>query len=59
MTDAPASASRAVAPFAFLGTDHPMAPRIARFRAAIAEQAPDVPSATVHAVGSRGLQRPR
>jgi len=49
MTDAPASASRAVAPFAFLGTDHPMAPRIARFRAAIAEQAPDVPSATVHA----------
>ena len=49
MTDAPASAPRAVAPFAFLGSDHPMAPRIARFRAAIAERAPDVHGATVHA----------
>jgi len=49
MTDAPASASRAVAPFAFLGSEHPMAPRFARFRAAIAERAPDVPGATVHA----------
>ena len=49
MTDAPASAPRAVAPFAFLGSDHPMAPRLARFRAAIAERAPDVPGATVHA----------
>ena len=49
MTDAPASASRAVAPFAFLGSDHPMASRIARLRAAIAERAPDVPGATVHA----------
>ena len=50
MTDAPASASRAVAPFAFLGSEHPMAPRIARFRAAIAERAPHVTAAaTVHA----------
>jgi thiamine kinase-like enzyme len=49
MTDAPASASRAVAPFAFLGSDHPMSARIARFRAAIAERAPDAPGATVHA----------
>src|SRR6476659_8125952 len=49
MTDAPASASRAVAPFAFLGSDHPMASRITRFRAAIAERAPHAPSATVHA----------
>jgi len=49
MTDAPASAPRAVAPFAFLGSDHPMAPRIARFRAAIAQRAADVPDATVHA----------
>jgi thiamine kinase-like enzyme len=49
MTDAPASAPRAVAPFAFLGSDHPMAPRIARFRAAIAEGPADLPGATVHA----------
>src|ERR1700750_548568 len=49
MTDAPASAPRPVAPFAFLGPEHPMAPRIARFRAAIAEGAPDRPGATVHA----------
>jgi hypothetical protein len=49
MTDAPASAARALAPFAFLGSDHPMAPRIARFRAAIAERAPDIPGAAVHA----------
>src|SRR4029079_15833253 len=49
MTDAPACAPRAVAPFAFLGPDNPTAPRLARFRAAIAERAPDVPGAVVHA----------
>jgi hypothetical protein len=49
MTDAPASASRAVAPFAFLGADHSLAPRLERFRAAVAARAVDVPGATVHA----------
>ena len=38
-----------LAPFSFLGPDHPLAPRIERFRAAIAARAPDATAATVHA----------
>src|SRR4051812_2437618 len=40
--------SPAVAPFAFLGPDHPLAPRLERFRAAIAGRALDGLGATVH-----------
>lgn len=47
MTDAPASASGAVAPFSFLGPDHPLAPRLERFRAAIASREHDLAGATV------------
>ena len=48
MTDAPATASRAVAPFSFVGPDHPMAARMERLRAAIAAHDP-APGASVHA----------
>jgi aminoglycoside phosphotransferase (APT) family kinase protein len=47
MTDAPASGSSAVAPFSFLGPDHPIAPRLERFRAEIASREHDRPGATV------------
>jgi aminoglycoside phosphotransferase (APT) family kinase protein len=38
-----------VAQFSFIGPEHPLAPALERFRAAIAARAPDVPAATVHA----------
>jgi aminoglycoside phosphotransferase (APT) family kinase protein len=38
-----------VAPFSFLAPDHPLGPRLERFRAAIAARAIDVDGATVHA----------
>jgi aminoglycoside phosphotransferase (APT) family kinase protein len=47
MTDVPASGSGAVAPFSFLGPDHPLAARLERFRAAVASRGPDVSGATV------------
>ncbi len=37
-----------MAPFSFLAPDHPLAPRLERFRTAIAARAPDVDGATVH-----------
>src|SRR4051812_33140744 len=49
MTEAPARAASALAPFSFLGTDHPLGPRLERFRAAIAARALDPAGGTVHA----------
>jgi hypothetical protein len=48
MTDAPASAGSAVAPFSFIGEGHRLAARLERFRAAIAAGGVDASGATVH-----------
>lgn len=45
MTDAPASASRAVAPFSFLGADHPSAVGLGRFAARVDTRPPRDPAA--------------